>query len=92
MTVLPDCHYHAVSAMDESELGIVGRPFGGCSLLWHSDLALSLVPIKTISPGVCSVEIRCDDFKMLIINVYMPGDDNNDNNVYMQRLYLRYHH
>ena len=32
---IKNCQYHAVSAMDESDIGRVGRPKGGCAIIWH---------------------------------------------------------
>ena len=81
--VLPNCHYHAVSTMDESEVGRVGRPYGGCAILWHSNLALTCVPVNTISPRICAVQIKSNSLNILVINVYMPNDINNDENIYL---------
>ena len=81
--VLPNCQYHAISTMDESEVGRVGRPYGGCAILWHSDLALTFIPIRTMSTRICSVQVKSSNFSFVIINVYMPCDDNKNVNVYM---------
>ena len=83
MNVLPNCQYHAISTMDESEVGRIGRPYGGCAILWHSDLALTFTPVKTMSTRICAIQVRSNHFSFIIINVYMPCDDNKDVNVYM---------
>ena len=80
INVLPDCQYYAVSAMDETVLGRKGRPFGGCSILWHKNLSLSVSPITTTSNRICAVEFKSDKTKLMLINVYMPNDDNSDTN------------
>ena len=72
--------YHAVSAMDESNIGHVGRPFGGCAIIWHKDLALSIIPVDTTSPKLCAVVIKSDRLNTLMCNVYMPCDNNTDDN------------
>ena len=61
--ILPDCQYHAVSAMDDSDIGRVGSPMGDvhCAIVWHKDLALSILPIlrNKINKAMCSCsEIR----------------------------------
>ena len=83
INVLPRCQYYAISSMDETEVGRIGRPFGGSAILWHSDLALTFIPIKTISNRICSVQIKSSNFNLVIINLYMPCDENNDVNVLM---------
>ena len=42
-----------------------------------------IVPIKTMSTKICSVQVKSKHFSLVIINVYMPCDDNKDVNVYM---------
>ena len=74
------CQYHAVSAMDESNIGHAGRPFGGCAIIWHKDLALSIIPVDTTSPKLCAVVIKSDSLNIIMCNVYMPCDDNTDEN------------
>ena len=77
---LPECQYHAVSAMDESDVGSVGRPKGGCAIVWHKDRTLSIIPVVTISPRLCVVTIKAKNSNILLCNVYMPCDDNSNAN------------
>ncbi|CAL4139663.1 unnamed protein product, partial [Meganyctiphanes norvegica] len=44
--IIQGCQYHAISAMDETDIMRVGRPFGGLAVLWKKNLALSIIPIK----------------------------------------------
>ena len=83
INVLPGCQYHAISSMNETDVGRAGRPFGGNAILWHSNLALTFTPINTISNRICSVQVKSNNFNFVIINVYMPCDDNSDSNVCM---------
>ena len=76
--ILPDCQYYAVSAMDEADLGRKGRPYGGCSIIWHKNLSISVSPISTSSSRICAVEIKSDTSKFMLITVYMPNDENSD--------------
>ena len=78
--ILPDCQYHAVSAMDETKLPRIGRPEGGCAVLWKKNLEVSVMPINTNSPRLCAVTMKSETIKLLIISVYMPTDDNSNDN------------
>ena len=73
--VLKNCNYHAVSAMDEANIGRVGRPYGGCAIVWHKKQGLAFAPIVTNSPRVCAVTIISNDINVIVISVYMPTDD-----------------
>ena len=76
--VLPDCQYYAISAMDEAEVGRMGRPFGGCAILWHKTLSLSVSPIATTSTRLCTIDIKSDKTNFILMSVYMPNDDNSN--------------
>ena len=73
--VLNNCNYHAVTAMDEADIGRVGRPFGGCAIVWHRDLALTVTPVVTNSPRICAVIITSGHTSILVMSLYMPTDD-----------------
>ena len=75
-----NCQYHAVSAMDESDIGRVGRPKGGCAIVWHKNLALSILPIDTKTPRLCAVVVKSKKINLVICNVYMPQDTNTNDN------------
>ena len=75
--IIPDCQYLAISAMDEAEIGRKGRPFGGCAVIWHKNLALSVTPINTNSSRICAVNVKYEQFQFMLITVYMPNDDNS---------------
>ena len=87
--MLPECQYYAVSSMDSSNIHQVGRPFGGCAILYHRDLACSFNPITTASNRLCAVTIKSESFNVLLITAYMPCDDNSDQNftIYGELLY-----
>ena len=87
--VLPECQYYAVSQMDDSDICRVGRPFGGCAILYHSNLTCSFSPIITASQRICAVVIKSETLNILMITVYMPCDDNSDQNftIYGEILY-----
>jgi len=54
-----------------------GRPFGGCAILWRSDLNADVKIIDTSSRRMCAIKMITALIRLLFINVYMPyeGDD-----------------
>ena len=74
--VLKGSHTHAVSAMRDDDVGRMGRPYGGCAIVWHSSLALTCRPVATTSPRLCAVTAEGAGRSMLWVSVYMPNDDN----------------
>ena len=65
-----------VSGFDNSDI-LSGRPFGGCAILWRSDLSVTVNTLPACSRRVCAIRMANDNVKLLFINVYMPyeGDD-----------------
>ncbi len=76
--VLTDSEHHAVSAMDECDVTRVGRPHGGCAVVWRRDLGLVFHSVPTTSRRLCAVVAHSQSVKLLIVSVYMPNDDNCD--------------
>ena len=76
--VLPNSQYHAVSGMSDTDVGRVGRPYGGCAIVWHNSLALSCRPVATSSKRLCAVTAEAQGRAMLWVCVYMPVDDNSN--------------
>ena len=68
---------HGVSAMDSSQV-LVGRPHGGCSILWKSSLSCKVIPIDSSSPRFCAVLVQLLNLSLLIVNFYMPVDTRHD--------------
>ena len=81
---LPKCQYYAVSAMDEADVQRVGRPYGGVAILWNKAMKLSFIPISTTSKRLCAINVKCNEYNLIIVNVYMPTDDDTDDsfNIY----------
>ena len=68
------------SAMDSSLIR-VGRPHGGCIILWRDSIKDNIHPISTISNKLNCIKVSSDDgFEYLLFNVYMPTDDRLSNN------------
>lgn len=72
---IPRISCHGTSAMSTSEL-LTGRPYGGCSILWKSNINGKITPVDTVHPRICAVavEIPRSETRLLLINVYMPTD------------------
>ena len=80
---IPNCQYHAISGMDESDVSRVGRPKGGVAILWQKDLKLAFIPIVTNSTRLCALNIKSEKYDLILINVYMPNDDDTDDSYFM---------
>ena len=67
--------YHAVSPMDINE-PIIGRPYGGCAIIWHSNIDCKIRPVSIDSGRVCAVTMTFENgTSLLLINTYLPCDD-----------------
>ena len=55
-----------------------GRPYGGVSICYHSNIKCNVEIIPTISKSICAQKITIDNVSILLINVYMPSSDNRD--------------
>ena len=78
--ILQSSQYHAISAMDEADIGRAGRPYGGCAIVWHPNLNLSIEPVSTTSTRICAIHIKAENINCIIASIYMPTDDNSNNN------------
>ena len=81
---IPNCQYFAISDMNEADVSRVGRPKGGIAFLWHKNLKLSFVPLETNSNRLNALTVKSDDCNIMLINVYMPNDNDTEEsyNVY----------
>jgi len=68
--------FSAVSGFDSSDV-LSGRPYGGCAILWRSDISAEVKIIDTSSRRVCAIRMTTAQLRLLLISVYMPfeGDD-----------------
>ena len=59
--------------MDNSSL-LVGRPFGGCSILYWKSLASCITPLESCSDRFCALQFHdSNGSSFLFISVYMPA-------------------
>lgn len=51
-----DCNimYTGVSGFDDESV-LSGRPYGGCAILWHSNICAHVAPINVDSRRICAV-------------------------------------
>ena len=56
----------------------MGRPYGGCCILWHKHLSGTVKPIATNSKRLCCVLYDTGTVKTIVFCVYMPSDRTND--------------
>ena len=68
---------HAICGFDNNEV-LSGRPYGGCAILWRSDILVRVETIHTNSRRVCSIKMCSDIWSILFINVYMPYEDGDE--------------
>ena len=78
--VSPDTAYTGIAGFDKSDV-LAGRPYGGCAILWHSNLKARVSLLTVNSRRVCAVRISLDSdsVKILIVNVYIPYEDGDEN-------------
>lgn len=72
---VPGINSHGVSGIDDSTL-LIGRPHGGCSILWKKSLLCEATPVSGFeSKRICAVKFKfSDNVCILVVNVYMPCD------------------
>ena len=59
------------SSMDES-VPLIGRPYGGCSIIWSTNISCKLDTIESISKRLCAVKVTVDSIEFILFNAYMP--------------------
>ena len=55
-----------------------GRPYGGVSICHRSNINCKTETIPTMSRCICAKIFTIEDMRILLINVYMPCDDDTD--------------
>ena len=71
--ISPDFLSVGVSGMNNSDL-LLGRPYGGCSILYRKSLSSCIVPLDSCSDRFCGVKF-CDSsgLSFLLVSIYMPS-------------------
>jgi len=76
-SICSNISYCGISGFDNVNV-LSGRPYGGCAILWHTSLAGVMCPIHIDSRRVCAARLTLDSVRLLLINVYMPYEDGDD--------------
>ena len=57
----------ATSAVEES-VHRVGRPYGGCAIVWNASISGKITKIESSNNRICGVLYTCDGSTILMIN------------------------
>jgi len=68
--------YTGSSWFDNSVI-LKGRPYGGCTILWKSTILANVVPLYVNSRRICAVRVYSSNWKLLLVNVYMPYENDS---------------
>ena len=74
---IPGTSSYGVSAIDSGRM-LRGRPRGGCSILWRSNLKCAVSTVDTGNCRVCVVIADFSGLKIMLVNFYLPVDTNSD--------------
>jgi len=56
---------------DNSDI-LLGWPYGGCAILWRSDIYANVKIIHTNCRRICVLRFTNGTLRLLLVNVYMP--------------------
>jgi len=56
-----------------------GWPYGGCAMLWKSTILANVVPLSVNSRRICPVRVCSSNWKLLLVNVNMPYENDSSN-------------
>jgi len=70
--------YYGVSGFSSQSV-LSGRPYGGCAILWRSDIHANIQPISIDSRRICAVSMSSKSWNLIIVNVYMPSETSDAN-------------
>ncbi len=66
----------ANSGVDDTQNILMGRPYGGCAILWRTGLThmVKTIQVESLSRRLCSVMLTVNNYRLLLICVYFPTD------------------
>lgn len=73
-----DFTYTGVSGFGNNDV-LAGRPYGGCAILLRASLNFSVQFLSVDSRRISAIRLTSDQYKLLLVNVYMPYEDRNCN-------------
>ena len=68
----------STSAMNDNEIGRLGRPYGGCMIIWKHSINVPIFQLNTLNDRVCAITLVSNTTNMLVLSVYMPNDDGSN--------------
>ena len=71
---VPDICAHAISGTTSDKDILIGRPSGGCAIIWNKHLLGKVSPVHFNSNRICGVLVSLSGVSLLLCNVYMPVD------------------
>ena len=76
--VHPEFNNYSISAVNTEQSILVGRPYGGISILYRKHLTLCGNIINFDDNRLQGFSVTCNNFKYLFVNVYLPyySDEN----------------
>ena len=86
--VLNHCHFVSKSSMKDDAI-LTGRPYGGVAIAWKSSLNYNYESIITSSDRLIGLRFFDDNLTLdlIILNVYMPCRNNENNVEFTEILY-----
>lgn len=73
-----DFLFTSVCGFDNTKL-LLGRPYGGCAILWRSCMQAQVSVLCTNSRRICAIRLCVNNLKFLLVNVYLPHEDGDEN-------------
>ena len=61
------------SSMDKS-VPLIGRPYGGCSIIWSSNIICKVDTTERISKRLCAVKVTVDGIEFVLFSTYNSCD------------------
>ena len=66
----------SISGVDHDHF-LVGRPYGGCSIIYRKSLVSFITPVDSCSDRFCAIKL-CDSSGLSVLIMYMPGEHNQN--------------
>ena len=53
---------------------LIGASYGGCSIIWSSNISCIVDITECVSDRMCVVKVRVDSIEFVLLNMHMPCD------------------
>ena len=85
-TIHPGFKAYATSAVDVEKGVLRGRPYGGLAVMWRTQLDRQVKIINYNDPRILGVSLVFEDFKLLLLNVYLPTQSPDNLDIFLSYL------